>query len=81
MAKRSFWAWGMEKDEPSLEQRREKAATLSTQYGMVVEATPVPRSADLDLRKPRISVPDALSSFCHTDTHERAVHSLALIHL
>ena len=40
MAKRSFWAWGMEKDEPTLEQRREKAATLSTQYGMVVEATP-----------------------------------------
>ena len=75
MAKRSFWAWGMEKDEPTLEQRREKAAALSTQYGIAVEATPVPRSADLDLRKPRITIPDALSAYCSTDTHERAVHS------
>ena len=75
MAKRSFWAWGMEKDEPTLEQRREKAVALSTQYGIAVEATPVPRSADLDLRKPRITIPDALSAYCSTDTHERAVHS------
>ena len=75
MAKRSFWAWGMEKDEPTLEQRREKAAALSSQYGIAVEATPVPRSADLDLRTPRIAVPDALSAYCSTDTHERAVHS------
>ena len=75
MAKRSFWAWGMEKDEPTLEQRQEKAAALSTQYGIAVEATTVPRSADLDLRKPRITIPDALSAYCSTDTHERAVHS------
>ena len=75
MAKRSFWAWGMEKDEPTLQQRREKAATLSTQYGIAVEATPVPKSADLNLRKPRISAPPSMSAYCSTDTHERAVHS------
>lgn len=75
MAKRSFWAWGMEKDEPTLQQRREKAAALSTQYGIAVEATPVPKRADLNLRKPRISAPPSMSAYCSTDTHERAVHS------
>ena len=75
MAKRSFWAWGMEKDEPTLEQRREKAAALSAQYGIAVEATPVPKSADLELRKPRIMIPSSMSAYCSTDTHERAVHS------
>ena len=58
-----------------MEQRRERAAALSTQYGIAVEPTPVPKSADLDLRKPRITIPPSLSAYCSIDTHERAVHS------
>ena len=75
MARRSFWAWGMESDEPTMQQRRERAAALSKQYGIALEAVPAPTDADLDLRKPRIMAPSSLSSICSTDTHDRAVHS------
>ena len=75
MARRSFWAWGLESDEPTAEQVRETAAQLSKQYGVPVEATPAPRLADLNLRKPRITPPASVASFCSTGTHGRAAHS------
>ena len=74
MARRSFWAWGMESDEPTMEQRRAVAASLSQRYGVAIEAVPAPTETDLDLRKPRISPPATLAPFCSTDTHDRAVH-------
>ncbi len=75
MARRSFWAWGLESDEPTVEQVRETAARLSRQYGTTVEAASVPRLADLDLRKPRIAAPASVASFCSTNAHDRAGHS------
>ena len=75
MARRSFWAWGLESDEPTVEQVRETAARLSKQYGVPLEAAPAPRLADLHLRKPRIVPPASVAPFCSTDTHDRAVHS------
>ena len=75
MARRSFWAWGLESEEPTLAQRRETAATLSKGYGVVLEVPPAPTLARLDLRRPRVTVPEALGSFCSTDAHDRAVHS------
>ena len=75
MQRRSFWAWGMESDEPTEAQRRELAASLSRRFGVSVDVPPVPAGSDLDLRKPRISVPDSLASICTTDTHDRAVHT------
>ena len=75
MPRRSFWAWGMESDEPTEAQRRELAASLSAKHGVSVDVPPVPSSDDLDLREPRIAVPDSLASICSTDTHDRAVHT------
>ena len=75
MARKSFWAWGMESDEPTMAQVRDMAATLSKQYGVSVEAVPAPTLGELELRKPRITPPAAVASFCSTDTHDRAVHS------
>ena len=75
MPRKSFWAWGMEADEPTETQRRELAATLSAKYGVSIDVPPVPSSKDLDLRPPRITIPGPLASICSTDTHERAVHT------
>ena len=75
MARRSFWAWGMEEDEPTGQQVREAAARLSQRYGVPVDPVEPPRSADLRLRAPRIAAPAALAAICSTDDHDRAVHT------
>ena len=75
MARRSFWAWGMESDEPTVGQVGETAARLSKQYGAPIETAMAATLADLNLRKPRVTPPAAVASFCSTDTHDRAVHS------
>ena len=75
MPRRSFWAWGMESDEPTEAQREELAASLSRNYGVAVDVPPVPSSSDLDLREPRVTVPGTLTGICSTDTHDRAVHT------
>lgn len=75
MPRRSFWAWGMESDEPTTAERRQRAENLSKSYGVSLEVPAVPTSGDLDLRKPRVTPPSSLASICTTDTHDRAVHS------
>ena len=75
MSRRSFWAWGLESDEPTAAQVREAAARLSQRYGVAVAPAPPPRSADLRLRPPRIRPPASLAAICATDDHDRAVHT------
>ena len=75
MAKRSFWAWGLESEEPTPEQLRVAATQVSSRYGRNVEPLPAPNAADLSLRKSRISAPSALAAICSTDDHDRAVHT------
>ena len=75
MARKSFWAWGLESDEPTMEQMREMADKVSQQYGVSLEAVAPPKLAELDLRRPRISIPASVAQFCSTETHDRAVHS------
>ncbi len=75
MSRRSFWAWGLEQDEPTAAQVREAAARLSQRYGVEVAPPPLPRSADLRLRPPRISPPASLAAICVADDHDRAVHT------
>ena len=75
MSRRSFWAWGLEQDEPTEAQVREAAARLSQRYGVEVAPPPLPRSADLRLRPPRISPPASLAAICVADDHDRAVHT------
>ena len=75
MSRRSFWAWGLEQDEPTGQQVREAAARLSQRYGVPVEPVMPPRAEDLRLRAPRISPPSALAGICADDDHDRAVHT------
>ena len=75
MSRRSFWAWGMEQDEPTEQQIREAAARLSQRYGVQVDPVRPPRAEDLSLRAPRITPPSSLAAICATDDHDRAVHT------
>ncbi len=75
MARKSFWAWGLESDEPTMQEMRDAAAGVSRRYGVNVEAVAPPKLEELRLRPPRISPPSSLASLCAADTHSRAVHS------
>ncbi len=71
----SFWAWGLESEEPTDSARQALARDLSGRYGTEVTARPVPNLADAEMRAPRISAPDALAGFCFDDIYERARHA------
>ncbi len=71
----SFWAWGLESEEPTDESRRALAARLSERFGTEIVAKAIPSLGDAELRPPRIEPPDPLAGFCFTDTYERARHS------
>ena len=75
MSRRSFWAWGLESDEPTPQQMSDAAAAVSRRYGVNVGPRPAPSFADLRLRPPRVSAPSALAAICSTDDHDRAVHT------
>jgi alkyldihydroxyacetonephosphate synthase len=73
--RRSLWMWGLEADEPSEARRREVAAALSERFGTEVRAPTIPTVDELELRAPRVRVPETLSGFCRQDTWERAYHA------
>src|SRR5262245_10540708 len=73
--RRSFWAWCLESEEPTQQQREELAAKLAHRAGTPIVAAPIPRLEDATLRAPRVKVPDQLSAWCSTDTFERAFHA------
>jgi len=75
MAKRSFWAWGMEPDEPTAEQMKTAAGELSKRYKVNLPPAPPPQASNLSLRKPRIAAPASLANICISDDHDRAVHT------
>ena len=73
--RRSFWAWCLESEEPTRQQRDELASRLSERAGTEIVAKPVPKLDDATLRPPRVTIPDALAAWCTTGTWERAFHS------
>jgi alkyldihydroxyacetonephosphate synthase len=73
--RRSFWAWGLESEEPTDAERQERAEYLSKRFAVSITPAPVPDLADAQLRAPRVKVPDSLAAFCTTETWERAFHS------
>ena len=75
MAKRSFWAWGMEPDEPTAEQMKTAAGELSKRYKVNLPPAKPPQASNLSLRKPRIAAPASLANICISDDHDRAVHT------
>lgn len=74
-ARRSFWAWGLESDEPTPEQRLQAAERISKRYGVTVDPPPVPTIDRVNLRASRVQPPPALAAFSTTDPHDRAGHS------
>ena len=74
-ARRSFWAWCLESEEPTAAERADLARSLSERSGLSIIPQPVPDLADAELRSPRITVPDAVAAWCTTDTWERAFHA------
>ena len=73
--RRSLWLFGLESDQPTLEQRQERASDVSKRLGRVIEAPQIPTADELVLSDPKISPPDALSEFCFQDNYERALHA------
>ncbi len=73
--RRSFWAWGLEGEEPTDADRALRAEHLSKRFGVSITPRPVPKLADAVLRPPRIAVPDTLAGICTTEPWERAFHS------
>ena len=73
--RRSFWTWGLQSEEPTDSERAQHAAQLSDRFGARIIAPPIPKAEDLELRPPRIRIPDLVASFCFTGNYERALHS------
>ncbi len=72
---RSFWTWGNVSDEPSDEQRRAMARTLSERFGREVTPPAIPNLNDVPLRPGRVEVPEKLQAFVDTSHHQRALHT------
>ena len=64
---RSFWAWGSQAQEPTDADRQERANELSQRYSVDLSPPRIPQVDDLDLRAPRIAVPDEFGGFCFSD--------------
>ncbi len=75
MARRSFWAWGTEDDEPTMTQVEEAARRAGERWGITIEPVPPPKIEEIELRTPRATVPEKLRGFCTTETFDRARHT------
>jgi alkyldihydroxyacetonephosphate synthase len=75
--RRKHWGWGYEDQQPTPEQVRAAAPTLSERLGIQLgEAEqPVPL-ADVELPAQRLAIPSALAAIGADDPHARASHAL-----
>ncbi|MCB0976627.1 MAG: FAD-dependent oxidoreductase, partial [Acidimicrobiales bacterium] len=69
---RSWWGWGWEDQTLTDEECRSYGALMP---GLADGPLPVPKVDDLDLRKPRVTVPDTLTNVLVDDPIERASHT------
>ncbi|MCY4200161.1 MAG: hypothetical protein OXF31_10195 [Gammaproteobacteria bacterium] len=72
---RSFWTWGYVSDEPSEADRARMAKHISGLFGEEVHPPPVPSVDDIEIRPPRINVPEKLRSFVSVAPLERITHT------
>ena len=72
---RSFWTWGFKEDEPTEDQRKQAALRASKRTGRELTPPKIPTVSEIDLRPPRIEIPDKLQSFVTTDHFDRLVHT------
>jgi len=73
--KRSFWTWGYEADEPDRATRVDAANRIARRLGHPVEVPAIPKLADIDVRTPRIRIPDTLQDWVNSDPEERLLHT------
>jgi alkyldihydroxyacetonephosphate synthase len=76
MARRlKHWGWGYEDEQPSPEDLRSLAATITGRlgFGSAEPEQPVPLS-EVDLPEPRLAPPDTLAPICSSEPYERTLH-------
>ena len=73
--RRSFWTWGHINDEPSEAERQAAAKAISTRTGAEVQPPPIPKIEDIDLRRSRVDVPDALQTIVSNSQADRVTHT------
>jgi len=74
--KRRFWGWGVEGAGPSRAQQAKMGQTIAARFASPLrEPIDPPTISEIDLRPPRVAVPDSLSSVCTNDPEERAGHT------
>src|SRR6185312_8303353 len=75
--RRKHWGWGFEDQQPTLEQARAAAPTLSERLRLPLGEPEQPVALEqVALPEPRIPVPPALAEIASADKHERACHAL-----
>ncbi len=73
--RRSFWTWGYESDEPDDAARKAAAQRMAERTGAQLVPPPVPAISDIELRKPRLTVPSALQGYVNTHHEDRVLHT------
>ncbi len=73
--RRSWWGWGWQDEAVDAAASAKLAASLGSQFGVALEVRPPPEIADVELRAPRATPPDALAPICSVDTEVRAGHT------
>lgn len=72
---RSFWTWGFVSDQPTDADRKRAALAVAERTGMAVEPPRIPKLEDIEVRAPRLSVPEGLRDWVTTDHEERLLHT------
>src|SRR5262249_29875092 len=74
--RRKFWGWGWEGEGLTDAELKQIDAFWAKQLGASdLVVTPPPGPQEIDLRRPRISIPASLKDVCSVDHYERWVHS------
>lgn len=73
--RRSYWAWGMESQEPTQAKREAAAKAMSRRFGVSLNTVQPISINQIDLRASRINAPDSLAEIVSQDTYERAFHT------
>ena len=76
MRKRKFWGWGYADELLSVEEEKNIDSRIAKTFQLDdIETLPIPKVEDIDLPKPRLGAPSALSKVLSDDKEERLNHT------
>ena len=76
MRKRKFWGWGYADELLSVEEEKNIDSRIAKTFQLDdIETLPIPKVEDIDLPKPRLAAPSALSKVLSDDKEERLNHT------